>query len=146
MGVKKKKDKPTNFDVMFNRVTEIFHDVEQKTYLCSFFNEKKICLNILLFEDLQEILFYKINHLCSFFKIWADRNTLSFLENSHNFGHIPWLIYLFLTSVFFFPRWRTSLQVDCQLRLWSVGWPGHWSCVRGTYAIPGGWNIVNSYT
>lgn len=41
MGVKKKKDKPTNFDVMFNRVTEIFHDVEQKTYLCSFFNKKK---------------------------------------------------------------------------------------------------------
>lgn len=30
MGVKKKKDKPTNFDVMFNRVTEIFHNVEQK--------------------------------------------------------------------------------------------------------------------
>lgn len=28
---KKKEDKPTNFDVMFNRVTEIFHNVEQKT-------------------------------------------------------------------------------------------------------------------
>lgn len=69
MGVKKKKDKPTNFDVMFNRVTEIFHDVEQKTYLCSFFNKKNICLNSLLFEDLQEILFYKINHFCLFFKI-----------------------------------------------------------------------------
>lgn len=71
MGVKKKKDKPTNFDVMFNRVTEIFHNVEQKTYLCSFFKKKKkkLFLNILLFEDLQEILFYKINHFCLFFKI-----------------------------------------------------------------------------
>lgn len=41
MFKKKKEDKPTNFDVMFNRVTEIFHNVEQKTYLCSFFKKKK---------------------------------------------------------------------------------------------------------
>lgn len=69
---KKKEDKPTNFDVMFNRVTEIFHNVEQKTYLCSFFkgkNKKKLFFKFLLFEDLQEILFYKINHFCLFFKI-----------------------------------------------------------------------------
>lgn len=38
---KKKKDKPTNLDVMFKMFTEIFHNVEQKTYLCSFFNKKK---------------------------------------------------------------------------------------------------------
>lgn len=69
MCVKKKKDKPTNFDVMFNRVTEIFHNVEQKLIYVHFLIKKNICLNILLFEDLQEILFYKINHLCSFFKI-----------------------------------------------------------------------------
>lgn len=54
---------------MFNRVTEIFHNVEQKLIYVHFLIKKNICLNILLFEDLQEILFYKINHLCSFFKI-----------------------------------------------------------------------------
>lgn len=30
----------TNLDVMFKRFTEIFRNVEQKTYSCSFFNKK----------------------------------------------------------------------------------------------------------
>lgn len=63
------EDKPTNLDVLFKRFTEIFRNVEQKTYSCSFFNKKKLFLNILLFEDWQEVLFYKINYFCSFFEI-----------------------------------------------------------------------------